>query len=76
MFGVRYGGNRLFVRPEAYRRPLLGRFGPYIVAGVCGYELAALAVDGVPTVSDMVRRHPLLGVGVLVMLAHHWFVEQ
>lgn len=57
-------------------RPLFGRAGPYVVAGVCGWEIVGLVSDRVPTVSELVRRCPVLGVALLGGLAYHWWVEQ
>lgn len=58
-----------------YRRPLFGRHGPNVVAFFCGWELAGLTIPGVPTISQTVRRYPVLGVVLVLALIHHWFVE-
>lgn len=49
--------------------------GRKIVAGLCTYEVAALFTQ-LPTLSELVRRRRLLGVGLLGLLAHHWFLER
>lgn len=58
------------------RRPVFGRFGPYVVAAGCGWELVGLVSGQVPTLSQVVRRWPLVGGVVLGLIAHHWWVEQ
>lgn len=58
------------------RRPLFGRAGPFVVAAGCGWELVGLVSSHVPTVSQAVRRRPVLGVVLIGLLAHHWFVER
>lgn len=59
------------------RRPLFGRHGHRVVAFFCGWELVALCPGSpVPTLSQVVKRHPSVGVLLLSLLGHHWFVEQ
>ncbi len=58
------------------RRPLFGRHGRVVVAVLCGWELVALTPGcPLPTLSQVVRSHPPVGVLLLGLLAHHWFVE-
>lgn len=62
--------------PLKARRPLFGRHGRKVVAGLCGWELVALLPGSpVPTISHTVNERKLLGVALLGMLAHHWYVE-
>lgn len=43
---------------------------------MCGWELAALLPGTrIPTVSQTVRRHPVFGWLLLVLLTHHWYLE-
>jgi hypothetical protein len=59
------------------RRPPFGRHGRKLVVALCGWELIALTGrTPLPTVSQMATRRPVLGALLLVLLAHHWFVEQ
>ncbi len=58
------------------RQPLFGRHGKGVVAFFCGWELIALAPGSpVPTLSETVKRAPVVGVVIMGLLAHHWFVE-
>lgn len=60
----------------ALRRPVLGRHGKPVVAFFCGWELLALTPGSpVPTLSETVKRFPVLGIAIMSLLAHHWFVE-
>jgi hypothetical protein len=57
-------------------RPAFGRHGRKIVAALCAWELVALVPGSVvPTLSQTVRRSPAFGWSLLVLLAHHWFIE-
>lgn len=59
------------------RRALLGPAGPWVVRFLCGYELAALAPRSpLPPITTIVRRHPPLGVLLIGLLFHHFYVEQ
>lgn len=59
-----------------YRRPPFRHHGRTIIAALCGYELLALPERSpLPTISEVVNRHRLLGVMLLGLLGHHWFVE-
>lgn len=58
-----------------YRRPVFGRHGRKVVAVLCAYEVVALWVPWLPTISEVVKRWPLVGVLILALLGHHWFVE-
>lgn len=58
-----------------HRRCLFGRHGRTVVLTACGYEVVAL-VTPLPTISELVKRRPPLGVVLLLMLGHHWFVER
>lgn len=58
------------------RRALLGPAGPWVVRFLCGYELVALSGrTRLPTITEIVRMHPLVGVLLLTLLAQHWFLE-
>lgn len=57
-------------------RPAFGPHGRKVIAGLCGWELAALIPGSpVPTISQTVRSHPTFGWVLLALLGHHWFVE-
>jgi hypothetical protein len=56
------------------RRPPFGRHGKRVVALLCAYEVVALHTP-LPTITAIVRQFPLLGVLLLALLAHHWFIE-
>lgn len=59
------------------RQPLLGRFGQPVVAALCTYEaLALLPFVPLPTISEIVWRYPEVGVTLIGLLGHHWFVEK
>lgn len=59
-----------------WRRPMFGRRSPYVVAGFCAWELAALLPGArIPTFTSLIRRYPAGGVALLALLAHHFFVE-
>jgi hypothetical protein len=58
------------------RRPLFGRFGRWVVLGFCSWEVTALTVGRVPTISNTVRHHKWFGAALLAALSHHWFVER
>lgn len=58
------------------RKPVCGKYGQTVVAVLCAWEIAALPKSSpVPTISEVVRRAPLVGVVLLCALLHHWFVE-
>lgn len=58
------------------RDPLLGPHGRKVVVVLCGWEIAALAPRSpLPTLSRVVQAHPSLGVLLIALLAHHWWVE-
>lgn len=59
-----------------FRQPLLRGFGRPVILGLCGYEIAALVVPWLPTISEVVDRYPIVGGLLLLALAHHWFIEQ
>lgn len=47
-----------------------------MVAALCGWELAAIhKASPVPTLSAMVKRYPVVGMLLLVLLTHHWYLE-
>jgi hypothetical protein len=57
-------------------RPIFGPHGRKVVAGLCGWELAALVPGSpIPTVSETVSRFPLFGAALLGLLADHWYLE-
>lgn len=58
------------------RRPLFGRHGRRVVIALCSWEVAALLTRRVPTLSELVRRSPLIGAALLGALVHHWYIEQ
>lgn len=58
------------------RRPLFGRHGRMVVALLCGWELVALGPGPLPTLSECVKRRPIVGVVLLGALAHHFFIEE
>lgn len=66
-------GGRLHLATRV-RSPLFGRHGRKVVGLLCGYECVAL-VTPLPTISELVKRYPLLGVALLALLGHHWFLE-
>ena len=56
--------------------PLLGRYGTYVVGGLCGFEIVGLFPGSPsPTISQLVKRHPAVGLMILAALVHHWFLE-
>lgn len=58
------------------RRALFGRHGRKVIGGLCGWELVALLPGSpVPTISALVERKRAVGVVLLGLLTHHWFVE-
>lgn len=57
-----------------HRRCLFGRHGRTVVASLCAYEVVALA-SPLPTISELVKRRPPAGVVLLMLLAHHWYLE-
>lgn len=58
------------------RQPIFGRYGNKVVGGFCAWELVAFIPGSpVPTISETVKRHPVFGVTLLGLLAHHWYVE-
>ena len=58
------------------RRALFGRHGRKIIAAFCLWEIVALMPGSpVPTISEVVDDHPGIGLALLAVLAHHWFVE-
>jgi hypothetical protein len=58
------------------RRPLFGRHGRKVVAGLCAWELVALVPGSpVPTISHTVSKKKPVGWALLGMLAHHWYLE-
>jgi hypothetical protein len=60
-----------------YRRPLCGRFGPWLVAGLCSWELAALTPRSpVPTLTSVCRTRRAVAVLLLAALFHHWMIEE
>lgn len=56
-------------------RPVFGSRGREVIFGACGYEIVAL-ISPLPTISELVKRHPTLGVTILLLLAHHWYLEE
>jgi hypothetical protein len=58
------------------RRPLFGRYGRWVVLGFCSWEVVALTVGRVPTISTTVSRHKWFGVALLAALSQHWFLER
>lgn len=59
---------------QVVRKPLFGRHGKKVVIGLCGWEVVSL-LAGLPPISVMVRRFPVLGWAILGMLVHHWYLE-
>lgn len=57
------------------RRSILGRHGRVVVTALCAYEVVALRTPP-PTISQVVGKCPAVGVALIGLLAHHWFVEQ
>jgi hypothetical protein len=45
-----------------------------VVAVLCGWEVVAL-FSPLPTISQMVKRQPLLGVALIALLVDHWWLE-
>lgn len=59
------------------RRPLFGRHGGLVVAGLCGYELAALCPRSpFPPLTRIVHRYPPVGFLLVAVLAHHLLLER
>jgi hypothetical protein len=57
--------------------PLFGRYGSKIVGGLCGWEIMGLLPHSpIPPLTHLVRRHPAVGVVLLVLLADHWYFER
>lgn len=58
------------------RRPPFGRHGRTVIVAGCAYEILAL-LDPVPlpTISELVRRHPVVGVALLALLGQHFWLE-
>lgn len=62
--------------PAGLRRPLFGPHGRIVVGVFCGWELVALPPGSpVPTISEVVKRHPFFGAVLLSGLIHHWYLE-
>lgn len=57
-----------------YRSPF-GRHGKKVVVSLCGWEVVAI-LAGLPTLSEIVKKYPHLGWFMLLLLAHHWYVER
>lgn len=58
------------------RRPPFRHHGRKVIAAFCSYELASLVPKSpLPTISEMVRRRPVVGLMLLALLSHHWFLE-
>ena len=69
-------GRRPRLTLSVVRRSPFGRHGRAVVAGCCAYEVAAIAPGSpLPTISELVKRQPVLGVCVLALLAQHWYLE-
>lgn len=59
-----------------YRRAPFRHHGRSVIGALCAYELIALPQrTPLPTISEVVNRHRPLGVVLLTLLGHHWFVE-
>lgn len=58
-----------------WRRPPLRGYGRPFLAAACAYELTALYRPELPTISELVKRYPMLGVGILAALGHHFYLE-
>lgn len=51
--------------------------GTKIVATLCTYELLALPEESpLPTISTIVEEHPVVGVGIILALAYHWWGQR
>ena len=67
---------------ERLRRPLFGRYGHAVVAGLCAYEVVAIVsgraknVPELPTLTALGRRHPSLKWALSGALAHHFHLER
>lgn len=58
------------------RRSPLGPYGRKVVAGLCAWEIVALAPKSpVPTISETVDKFPPFGLVLLALLTHHWYIE-
>ncbi|GAW54760.1 hypothetical protein [Nocardioides sp. PD653] len=44
-----------------------------VVAGLCAYEVAAITTGRVPTITTLNRRHPVIGIGIVIALALHFW---
>lgn len=44
-----------------------------VVAGLCVYEATAICTGRVPTITTLNRRHPAIGVALVVALALHFW---
>ncbi len=62
---------------DRLRKPLLGPVGQPLTAALCAYEaIALLPWVPLPTISEIVWRHPEAGLVLLGLLGHHWFIEK
>lgn len=43
-----------------------------LVASLCAYEAAAILIGGVPTITALHRRRPVIGRSIVVALAWHF----
>lgn len=51
--------------------------GTRIVATLCSYELIALPEGSpLPTISEVVSDHPVVGVAIIAALAYHWWGQR
>src|SRR5690606_35762015 len=61
---------------RALTRPAFSGHGRKVIAFFCGWEILAIIPGSpIPTISEVVDRHPWFGVVLLLALAHHWFLE-
>lgn len=69
-------GRSRLIFPPVVRRPPFGTHGRKVIATLCAWEISALVPGSpVPTISATVKRQPLFGWMLLILLAHHWYVE-
>jgi hypothetical protein len=77
------GARRAAIRHRAVRvshrarRPLFGRHGRKVIAGLCAYEVLALSrLTPLPTLTTISGRLPALKWALTLSLAHHLHLER
>lgn len=59
-----------------WRQPLHRGRGKELLSVIFGYEMVAVWTKCCPTISRLVKRHPIIGIIIIVALIHHFWVER